>query len=66
MCQHIGNNREQVTIGTLTGERLILAKLVLQWVTHNKAFVYILVLQLQQNSNFPRFLAELQIHVSAG
>lgn len=66
MCQHIGNNREQVTIGTLTGERLILAKLVLQWVTHNKAFVYILVLQLQQNSNFLRFLAELQIHVSAG
>lgn len=66
MCQHIGNNREQVTIETLTGERLILAKLVLQWVTHNKAFVYILVLQLQQNSNFLRFLAELQIHVSAG
>lgn len=60
------NNRELVTIGNLTGKILVLMELALSWVTDNKAFIYALKLQLQQNSKFPRLSAEHQICVSAG
>ena len=41
-------------------------ELALSWVPDNKAFIYALKLQLQQNSKFPRLSAEHQICVSAG